>query len=74
MVTLIGQLAGKNHQVILAAEKLPEGTQTSDFEVVQFLDKKGALKKEWFDEVAKRLSGPLSVLKAAITERKLIEA
>lgn len=69
MIEVLGRSAGDGHQVILAVEKLPDGVDTSGFEVVKFEAPKGALHSDAFDAAVKKLAGPLNILKSNIEAR-----
>lgn len=66
MIYTLGKAAGINHQVILAAERLPEGVELGGFETVDFFEKKSALKSEGFAEAVLRLQGPLISLRESL--------
>lgn len=66
MIDTLGKAAGINHQVLLAAERLPEGVELGGFETVEFLEKKSALKTEVFEEAVLRLQGPLIALRESL--------
>lgn len=66
MIDTLGNAAGINHQVILAAERLPEGVELGGFETVRLLEKKSALTKEVFEEAVFRIQGPLITLRESL--------
>jgi hypothetical protein len=66
MINLLGRSAGEHHQVILAVEKLPEGIDTSEFEVFVFDMPQGVLRSTAFAAAVDRLQAPLRDLKAAV--------
>ena len=72
MVEVLGRTAGLRHQVILAAERLPESAQLGDFHTVELTQKKAILSKEYFNEAVTRLQGPLIALRESL--RPVIEA
>lgn len=72
MVEVLGRTAGVHHQVILAAERLPESAKLGDFETVRLAQKKAILSKESFDEAVKRLQGPLASLRESM--KRVVEA
>jgi hypothetical protein len=69
MIEVLGPTAGRLHQVILAAEKLPDNVDTSGFQVVHFDTQKGALRAEDYSPAADRLRQPLRRLKEGIEAR-----
>lgn len=69
MVEVLGKTAGVHHQVILAAERLPDDVDLGDFDSVPLTQKKSALSKADFDEAVARLQGPLFTLRDALTAR-----
>ena len=66
MVEILGRTAGVNHQVILAAERLPESTELGDFDTVGLTQKRAILSKASFDEALARLQGPLAALRESL--------
>jgi chaperonin cofactor prefoldin len=66
MIEVAGRAASTNHQVILAIETLPEGTDVSSFEVIPFEKSHGALSKQDFPAVAEVIRGPLKALNEAL--------
>jgi hypothetical protein len=66
MVEALGRAAGVHHQVILAAERLPEGVQVGDFATVRLAEKKASLSQAFFDEAVTRLQGPLVALRESL--------
>lgn len=66
MVEVLGRTAGVHHQVILAAERLPENVQLGDFDIVRLAHKKAILSKTSFDEAVERLQRPLVVLRDSL--------
>lgn len=69
MIEVLGNTAGDSHQVILAAEKIPDGVNTSGFEVVAFESLKGALRVADFQDTVEKLQVPLRRLQAEIEAR-----
>lgn len=63
MVEILERTAGVHHQVILAAERLPESAKLGAFETVRLAQKKAILSKESFDKAVGRLQGPLVALR-----------
>lgn len=72
MVEVLGRTAGVHHQVILAAERLPESVQLGEFETVRLAQKKAILSKESFDMAVERLQGPLVALRESL--KRVVEA
>jgi hypothetical protein len=66
MVEILGRTAGVHHQVILAAERLPESTELGDFDTVGLTQKRAILSKASFDEALARLQGPLAALRESL--------
>jgi hypothetical protein len=66
MIETLGRMASLNHQVILAAERLPEGVELGDFDTVALTEPRSLMSSAEFDEVTARLAGPLVALKAAL--------
>lgn len=66
MIEQLGRSAGGEHQVILAVEKLPQNVDISEFKVVNFLVKKGALAAEDFESTMKKLAPLRELLRASI--------
>jgi hypothetical protein len=63
MLGILGSTAGANHQVVLAAERLPLGVSLDDFDTVAFERKNGALLAEQYEEAVARLREPVRVLR-----------
>lgn len=63
MLGILGSTAGANHQVVLAAERLPPGISLDDFDTVAFEQKNGALTAGHYEEVVARLKEPVRVLR-----------
>ncbi|MFZ4287973.1 hypothetical protein [Variovorax sp. HJSM1_2] len=72
MVEVLGRAAGVHHQVILAAERLPESAQLGDFDTVRLTQKKASLSNESFEEAVARLQGPLVALRESL--KPVVEA
>ena len=66
MVEVLGRAAGVHHQVILAAERLPESARLGDFDIVGLTQKKAILSKESYGEAVARLQGPLVALRESL--------
>lgn len=66
MVEVLGSAAGVHHQVLLAAERLPQSVQVGDFDTVRLTQKRASLAKEVFDEAVGRLQGPLVALRDSL--------
>ena len=66
MVEVLGRAAGVHHQILLAAERLPQNVQVGDFETVRLMEKKASLSKEFFDQAVARLQGPLVALRESV--------
>lgn len=69
MISTLGKAAGTDHQVILAAERLPDGVDLGAFESIGFPEKRSALSKDSFASVMARLKGPLSTLREQLRPR-----
>lgn len=63
MLGILGSTAGANHQVVLAAERLPLGVSLNDFDTIAFERKNGALLAEQYEEAVARLREPVRVLR-----------
>lgn len=63
MISTLGKTAGTDHQVILAAERLPDDVDLGAFEAVSFPTKRSTLDKASFPLVMARLKGPLLALR-----------
>jgi hypothetical protein len=69
MIGTLGNAAGTNHQVILAAERLPEGVDLGSFETVGFPEKRSAMSKDSYTTVVARLKGPIAALREQLRPR-----
>lgn len=69
MIATLGQAAGTDHQVVLAAERLPEGVDLGVFETISFPEKRSALSKQSFSHVMERLGGPLATMRQQLRPR-----
>lgn len=69
MIEILNGAVGLDHQIILALEMLPEGVDTSNFEIVRFTAKQALLNSEDFKQVG-FLAPRLRTLKEAILNRK----
>ena len=69
MLGILGKSAGANHQVVLAAERLPTGTSLEDFETVAFQQPAGALSADQYDESVARLREPVKALRDRLRPR-----
>lgn len=65
MVEVLGRAAGVHHQVILAAERLPDDVNIGDFTTVNLVEKRGSLTPAALDEAVARLEQPVSALRAS---------
>lgn len=72
MVEILGRTVGIQHQVILAAERLPESAKLGDFDSIGLTQKKAVLSKQYFDEAVARLQGPLVALRDSL--KPLVES
>lgn len=70
MIEILGSSAGDNHQVILAVEMLPDGVNTSGFEIVNFDEKKGVLRSLDYQAAISTLSEPLRKLKVELAGQR----
>lgn len=66
MIETLGRMASLNHQVILAAERLPDGVELGDFDTVTLTEPRSLLSSAEFDEVTARLAAPLAALNATL--------
>ena len=69
MLEILGKTAGVNHQVVLAAERLPAGVSLNDFETVAFEQPAGALSSGQYEEVVTRLREPVKALRERLRPR-----
>lgn len=69
MISTLGKSAGTDHQVILAAERLPNGVDLGAFGTINLPNKRSALSNEFFPTVMGRLKAPLSVLREHLRPR-----
>lgn len=67
MIETAAAAAGAHHQLIFAIESLPEGTDISSFEVVDFKVPQGSLIQDEFSLVADVLREPINLLDMALT-------
>lgn len=63
MIESLVKAAGKEHQVILAIEEVPPGTDLSGYEVISLEQKQGVLGQEAYSEVRQMLVPPLAKLR-----------
>jgi hypothetical protein len=70
MIELLGRSAGNEHQILLAAERVPEGTDVSDFSAIRFESRKSALCAADFDVTLEKLRAPLRSVSEAIKRGK----
>jgi hypothetical protein len=66
MIEVLGKAAGVHHQVLLAAERLPDSVLAGDFGAVSLTEKKACLSIATFSEAVKRLQGPLVALRESL--------
>lgn len=66
MIEVLGKAAGVHHQVLLAAERLPDSVLAGDFDAVSLTEKKACLSVATFSEAVKRLQGPLVALRESL--------
>lgn len=66
MVEVLGRSAGVNHQVILAAERLPSSLNIGDFTKVDLVEKRAVLTPSAREEAATRLKQPLLTLRDSL--------
>ena len=66
MVDVLGKAAGVHHQVILAAERLPESVQLGDFDTIDLKQKRAILSQRAFEEAVARLQRPLAALRMSL--------
>ncbi|MGJ4801838.1 hypothetical protein [Luteimonas sp. SDU82] len=62
MIEVIGKVASIDHQVILAAEFIPDGTDVSIYEIKEFDQSHGALNKDDYPRAVERLRAPYTAL------------
>jgi hypothetical protein len=65
MIEVLVRAASVKHQVILAVEKLPEGLDTAEYDVVELTTKGGVLATESYANAVARLRGPLAAMREA---------
>ena len=68
MIEILATTAGSNHQIILAAERLPENIEVSEYSVIHNEEKMSALNHQFFEEAVSRLKSPLNKLNKKLTE------
>lgn len=66
MIEVLGKAAGVNHQVVLAAERLPEGVDLGGFTTISLTDKRSSLSTAAFPEAIERLKGPILALRESL--------
>jgi hypothetical protein len=69
MLGILGKTVGANHQVVLAAERLPAGTSLENFETVALEQSAGALSAAQYEESVARLRGPVTALRERLRPR-----
>jgi hypothetical protein len=62
--------AGEEHQVILAVEKVPPGTDLSGYDVINLEQKQGVLIQEAYTEVRGVLAPALAMLRDCLDDAK----
>ncbi|WP_442807595.1 hypothetical protein [Trinickia soli] len=66
MIEVLGKSAGVHHQVVLAAERLPDSVKVGEFHTVTLNEKRASLSKTAFVEAIGRLQRPLVVLRESL--------
>lgn len=66
MVEVLGRAAGVHHQVVLAAERLPDSVNVGDFTTVNLVEKRASLTTAAFDEAVARLRHPVATLRDSL--------
>ncbi|MFK7698480.1 hypothetical protein [Pseudomonas caspiana] len=68
MIEILAMTAGGSHQIILAAERLPENINISEYSIIRNEEKMSALSSDFFEEAMSRLKHPYGNLKSKLTE------
>jgi len=68
MIEILATTAGDSHQIILAAERLPENINVSEYSIIRNEEKMSALSSEFFEEAVARLKYPYRKLQRKLTE------
>lgn len=68
MIEILASTAGQNHQIILAAERLPDKVDMSEYHVIHNEEKMSALSPNFFEEAVARLKSPIGKLKRRLSE------
>lgn len=66
MIEVLGKSAGVHHQVLLAAERLPDIVKVGEFHTVTLTEKRASLSKAVFMEAVERLQKPLAALRESL--------
>ncbi len=66
MIEVLGKSAGVHHQVLLAAERLPDSVKVGEFQTVTLTEKRASLSKAVFIEAVERLQEPLVALRESL--------
>jgi len=66
MVEVLGRAAGVHHQVVLAAERLPDSVNVGEFTTVNLVEKRSSLTTAILDEAVARLRRPVATLRDSL--------